>query len=123
MEEDVHILVVAADVAVASGDGAHARESQAFVEVDGTQVAGDHGVELQTAKAAGLQLCERVAHQRAPDASAAHVRAHGIAGVGDVRLAADVVGVEDVEPRHAAVELGYAGEALAAEEGGGLLGV
>ena len=42
---------------------------------------------------------------------------------GDVRLAADVVGVEDVEPRHAAVELGYAGEALAAEEGGGLLGV
>ena len=49
---DVHVLEIAQYAAEAAGYGAHARESEVLVQVDGGLVRSHHGVELQPLRAA-----------------------------------------------------------------------
>ena len=57
---DVHVLEIAQDAAEPAGNGAHARESEVLVQVDGGFVRGHHGVELHDLKLATLGLGQAV---------------------------------------------------------------
>ena len=102
----------------ALGDSAQAGEAQALVEVQGVDVCGHDGVELEDAEAEPGTHDQRVLDELLADVLPAPGRADGIAGVADVAAAAHVVGVQDVEAdEFARLAVGSdAGIGLAAEE-------
>lgn len=117
VEED-DVLVVAVLHEEALGDSAQAGEAQALIEVQGVDVCGHDGVELEDAEAKPGTHDQRVIDELLADVLPASGRANGIAGVANVAASAHIVGVQDVEADEFAclVVGGDAGIGLAAEE-------
>ena len=117
--------IVRNDVFVVAGDAAELCEAEGLVQVKGSFVGGDDGVELQDPEAEFLAGGQGVFYQLAPDVPASDAGFYGIAGVADVSAAADVVGVEDVQPDDFAGSFvfGNAGVRLTFEESNGLVAV
>ena len=120
-----NVFVVAVFHQEAPGDAAELCESECLIQVESSFVGGDDGVELQNPEAEFLAGGQGVFYQLAADVPASDACFYGIAGVADVSAAADVVGVEDVQPDDFAGSFvfGNAGVRLTFEESNGLVAV
>ncbi len=120
-----NVFVAAVFHQEASGDAAELCEAEGLVQVEGGFVGGDDGVELQDPEAEFLAGGQGVLDQLAADVPASDACFYGIAGVADVSAAADVVGVEDVQPDDFAggFVFGDAGVRLAFEESYGFVAI
>lgn len=105
-----YVLVTSVLRAETAGDGAQLGEPHLPVEGERGGVGGHDGVELDYAEPLLPGRLLGVGHEEAPHMSPADVGTDGVAAVGDVPAAADVVGVEDVEPQDLA-GVGVGGDA------------
>lgn len=108
MVEEKNVLAAAAGETEAAGDFSQGAGARFFVKADGGGVGSDYDVELDQTEAA-----VPVSMKAVPDPCFAQVfapsgRGNGVRGVCDMTAADDVVGMEDVGPRHlAGIGLGY----------------
>ena len=102
----------------AAGDDAELLEAQTFVEAPGRGICHDDGVELQDPEAQPGGLVDAVADQLTADAAAPGAGADGVAGIAEMAAAADVIGVQNIEPQElACLVAGDAAVALACKKG------
>ena len=71
-----------------------------------------HGVELHYPEAKATPLFDRIEHQALPYMKPSLIASHSIAAVAYVSAAADVIGMEDVQPNDLSIRIGYSSAAL-----------
>lgn len=122
MVEEKDVLVAAGGETKAAGDFSQGAGARFFVKADGGGVGSDYDVELDQTEAAVLVSMKAVPDQRFVQVFVPSGRGNGVGGVCDMAAVADVVGMEDVEPRHlAGIGFGYGRAGLGSEEEAGFL--
>lgn len=108
MVEEKDVLIAAVGETKAAGDFSQGAGARFFVKADGGGVGSDYDVELDQTEAAVLVSMKAVPDPCFVQVFASSGRGNGVGGVCDMAAAADVVGMEDVEPRHlAGIGFGY----------------
>src|SRR4051812_23975472 len=78
-------------------------EAELLPEPHRALIAGDHEVELHSAKAARLRLFERMRRHCARDAAAHRSRRDDVAAIGDMSAAAAIIGSQIISSDYLAV--------------------
>lgn len=117
MIKQPNILIFSGSVQKTAGHSSQSDKPQLLIKMNRSGIRSHNCIELQHTKAQLPSFLEGMAHQRFADMQAAPPFFYGIAGIGEMAAAADVVGMEDIEANDGSLCHGYSAEALGSKEG------